>query len=641
MGDSQRATDTLKNVFGFKGFREGQEAAISCLLAGKSVLTIFPTGGGKSLCYQLPALLLEGVTLVISPLIALMKDQIDFLVSKGVAAARLDSTQEFSESREVYNKLNKGELKLLYVAPERLASEGFLQTLQRLRIPLMAIDEAHCISEWGHNFRPDYMKLANLSRTLRVGRVLALTATATPAVAKDIAGAFGISADCVVQTGFYRPNLNMHVSPALVNQRRELLLERIRTRPRGPTIVYVTLQRTAEEVAEFLARNDLPAKAYHAGMDNEVRHQVQDWFMGSGDAIVVATIAFGMGIDKRDIRYVYHYNLPKSLENYAQEIGRAGRDGKASVCELFASMEDRVVLENFTFGDTPTREAVASFIDDVLGRGEVFDVSIYDLAFVYDMRPLVVETVLTYLELDGILESTGPFYNEYKFQPLKSSAEIFARFDATRAEFLRGIFRHAQKGKTWFALDVERVARSLNEARPRIVKALNFLEEQGDLMLQVAGARQGYRVKRRPGDLAGLRQAMADRFAHRENRDIARLQQVLEFAGYEGCRTRYLLQYFGEQMNKDCGHCAWCEGHRPGAVPAGPNRSCEEIDGQGLYALRAEKHEALASPRQLARFLCGMNSPKTTRAKLSRHPLFGSLAEVPFGEVMAFAEGRG
>jgi ATP-dependent DNA helicase RecQ len=641
MGDLQRAIDTLKSVFGFDGFREGQEAAISHLLEGKSVLTIFPTGGGKSLCYQLPALLLDGVTLVVSPLIALMKDQIDFLVSKGVAAARLDSTQEFNESREVYNKLNKGQLKLLYVAPERLASERFLQTLQRLRIPLMAIDEAHCISEWGHNFRPDYMKLATLSRTLRVGRVLTLTATATPAVAKDIASAFAISADCIVQTGFYRPNLNLRVSPALVKQRRELLLEQIRTRPRGPTIVYVTLQRTAEEVAEFLAKNDLPAKAYHAGMDNDVRHQVQDWFMGSADAIVVATIAFGMGIDKRDIRYVYHYNLPKSLENYAQEIGRAGRDGKPSICELFASLEDRVVLENFTFGDTPTREAVASFIDDVLGRGEVFDVSIYDLAFVHDMRPLVVETVLTYLELDGILESTGPFYNEYKFQPRKSSAEIFARFDAARAQFLRGIFRHAQKGKTWFALDLERVARSLNEPRPRIVKALNYLEEQGDLILQVAGARQGYRLKRRPADLPALRQAMADRFAHREDRDIARLKQVLEFAGHEGCRTRYLLQYFGEQMNKDCGHCAWCEGHRAGPVPAGPKRSCEEIDGQGLATLRAERHEALASPRQLARFLCGMNSPKTTRAKLGRHPLFGSLGDVPFGEVMAFVENRG
>ena len=202
-------TDTLRDVFGFPAFREGQEAAVSRLLAGKSVLAIFPTGGGKSLCYQLPALLLDGVTLVVSPLIALMKDQIDFLVSRGVAAARLDSSIGMEEARRVYRELHDGRLKLLYVAPERLANERFLQTLKRLRLGMMAVDEAHCISEWGHNFRPDYMKLANLAKDLGVGRVLALTATATPSVAKDIAGAFGIAADDVVQTGFYRPNLEL------------------------------------------------------------------------------------------------------------------------------------------------------------------------------------------------------------------------------------------------------------------------------------------------------------------------------------------------------------------------------------------------------------------------------------------------
>ena len=205
--------DTLRDVFGFPSFREGQEAVVSRLLAGHSVLAIFPTGGGKSLCYQLPALLLDGVTLVVSPLIALMKDQIDFLVSRGVAAARLDSSIGMEEARRVYRELHDGRLKLLYVAPERLANERFLQTLKRLRLGMMAVDEAHCISEWGHNFRPDYMKLANLAQDLGVGRVLALTATATPSVAKDIAGAFGIAEDDVIQTGFYRPNLELRVTP--------------------------------------------------------------------------------------------------------------------------------------------------------------------------------------------------------------------------------------------------------------------------------------------------------------------------------------------------------------------------------------------------------------------------------------------
>src|SRR4051812_38394364 len=501
---SAAALETLRSVFGFPAFREGQEAVVSRLLSGKSVLAIFPTGGGKSLCYQLPALLLEGVTLVVSPLIALMKDQIDFLVSRGVAAARLDSSVGMEEARRVYRELHDGRLKLLYVAPERLANERFLQTLKRLRLGMMAVDEAHCISEWGHNFRPDYMKLANLAKDLGVGRVLALTATATPSVARDIAAAFGIAADDVVQTGFYRPNLELRVSP-VANEvgRRErgvggahpsspptpnslppapapsprdgLLLARLRDpdRPRGPTIVYVTLQKTAEDVALALASAGLPARAYHAGIDNEVRHEVQDWFMASADAVVVATIAFGMGIDKSDIRYVYHYNLPKSLENYAQEIGRAGRDGQPSVCELLACPDDATVLENFTFGDTPTPQAVAGLLDHVLGNGQDrFDVSTYELSGQFDVRPLVIETLLTYLELDGVIESTGPFYSEYKFQPRRSSAEMLARFDPERQQFLRKVLAQAKKLEKWFRIDVVRAAEATGQSRERVVSAL-------------------------------------------------------------------------------------------------------------------------------------------------------------------------
>src|SRR4051812_11180445 len=372
-----RPLELLAERFGFAEFRPGQEQVVDALLAGRSALAVFPTGAGKSLCYQLPALLLEGLTVVVSPLIALMKDQIDFLQRSGIAAARLDSSLGGAEQREIFERLRTGALKLLYVAPERFNNERFIAQLGRTRIGLFAVDEAHCISEWGHNFRPDYLTLAERSRELEAERVLALTATATPAVVADIRAGFGIEDADAVVTGFYRPNLTLLTTPLAAGEKDKRLIERLREGPPGSTIVYVTLQRTSLRVAALLAAAGLPARPYHAGMSPDERVAVQEWWSGSPQAIVVATIAFGMGIDKADVRYVYHHNLPKSLESYSQEIGRAGRDGEASICELLACPDDVPTLENFAFGDTPTRESLAGLLEEVLEHpaGGAFAVS--------------------------------------------------------------------------------------------------------------------------------------------------------------------------------------------------------------------------------------------------------------------------
>src|SRR5215203_5852556 len=238
---AERRLDVLEASFGFGAFRPGQEQVVGALLAGRSALAVFPTGAGKSLCYQLPALLLDGLTIVVSPLIALMKDQIDFLERRGIEAARLDSSLGADEQRAIYERLRAGSLKLLYVAPERFNNERFLAQLARTPIALFAVDEAHCISEWGHNFRPDYLKLAERARELEAERVLALTATATPVVVADIRAGFDIAEDDVVRTGFYRPNLNLMITPAKSDERQRLLVARLRERPPGSTIVYVTL----------------------------------------------------------------------------------------------------------------------------------------------------------------------------------------------------------------------------------------------------------------------------------------------------------------------------------------------------------------------------------------------------------------
>jgi ATP-dependent DNA helicase RecQ len=625
---------TLKNVFGFDTFREGQEPIISKILEGKSALAVFPTGSGKSLCYQLSALHLEGLTLVISPLIALMKDQIDFLHKRNIPAARLDSTLELAELRRIDLDLRARRLKLLFVAPERFSNERFIQKLRQLQISLMVIDEAHCISEWGHNFRPDYLKLARMARSLKVGRVLTLTATATPTVAEDICREFSINGDAFIHTGFYRPNLTLEVTPCRPNQQIALLLNRLRDRPRGPTIVYVTLQRTAEMVAEELSKSGFPARAYHAGLANDKRTTVQDWFMNSSDAIVVATIAFGMGIDKSDIRYVYHYNLPKSLENYSQEIGRAGRDGKASTCEMLACGSDITVLENFTFGDTPDATSIRAIADRVLANASEFDVSVYELSRSHDVRPVVVETLLTYLELADVIEATEPFYNEYQFTLLKSSREILDRFDTVRAEFLGGLFATAVKAEKWFSLDLAKVAGKLKTTRGRIIKALTFLQEQGDLTLKVAGLRQGYRIKTRPADPLILKNGLIERFEARERNDVNRVQQVVQLVEHSGCIVRSLLNHFGEELGRNCGHCRNCLHTSSGAIRVWREKGAPNLDEAKIENLRGRYPEALASPRQIARFLCGLNSPLLTQTKLHKHPEFGGLVGFPFQAVL-------
>ncbi len=631
--------ETLKTVFGFGHFREGQEQVIRQLLAGNSALAVFPTGSGKSLCYQLPALHMEGVSLVISPLIALMKDQVDFLRERGVAAARLDSSIGLDEIRRIDAELQAGTLKLLYVAPERFSNERFVNKLRRLKIAMMVIDEAHCISEWGHNFRPDYLKLARESRKLQVPRVLALTATATPSVAEDICREFAIKPEAFVHTGFYRPNLVVRVTPCTNGEQNEVLVRRLRERPRGATIVYVTLQRTAEAVATMLVKAGVAARAYHAGFTAEERDAAQDWFMASPDAVVVATIAFGMGIDKSDIRYVYHYNLPKSLESYSQEIGRAGRDGKESTCELLACGTDVTVLENFTYGDTPEPTSVADLVQQLVANRGEFDVSQYDLSRKYDVRPLVVNTLLTYLELANVIEATAPFYTEYQFAPKTSSTAMLARFDQERSKFLRALFASAKKGLKWYTIDLAAAAQKLDTPRDRIVKALTYLEEKGDLTLKVAGLRQGYRMKTPLANVAQLAQSLVDRFAVREQNDIERVEQVLEFAEEQGCLVRHLLGHFGEDLGRDCGHCGRCLGEPQAVIPR--RDSTVRLPTGALLELRRAHPKALATPRQIARFLCGIASPSLTTAKLSKHALFGSQVEAPFHAVLEAAGALG
>lgn len=335
----------LKTHFGYDSFRPYQKEIINHILSQKDALVLMPTGGGKSLCYQLPALYFKGLTLVISPLISLMKDQVDALQANGISAAFINSSLSHTEIHTIQNKAKKGELKILYIAPERIVLDYFMSFLKSLQISLLAIDEAHCISEWGHDFRPDYRSLKRLRQEFPNIPCMALTATATKRVSEDIMNQLHLQKVEVFISSFNRPNLYYTVIPK--RNSFDLLIDLLKKYQNEAVIIYCFSRKGTEELAEDLKTTGFKALAYHAGLENKIRKEVQEKFIRDEVPIITATIAFGMGIDKPDVRLIVHYDLPKSLEGYYQETGRAGRDGLSSECVLFYSYKDKMKQNYF------------------------------------------------------------------------------------------------------------------------------------------------------------------------------------------------------------------------------------------------------------------------------------------------------
>ena len=425
--DSAGLQRALREHFGHEGFRPGQESIVRAVLSGRPTIAILPTGGGKSLCYQLPAMLLPGTTIVVSPLVALMKDQVDALNAKGLPATFINSSLTESERAERQSALRRGAYRLVYVAPERFRSSSFLNALSGVRCPLLAVDEAHCISAWGHDFRPEYQRLAQARSQVSAERILALTATATPEVRRDIATALEMRDPRVFVAGFDRPNLFIEVSKVAGDKEKLGRLFAL-ARTGEPGLVYAATRKNVEKIVAAMRSSGLDALAYHAGLEDAERSSVQDAFLGGRVKVVVATNAFGMGVDKPDIRFVAHFDVPRSLEAYYQEIGRAGRDGQPSLAMLLFNYADVLLQRRMIESSYAEPGFVRRVWEEVRrspeGRGE-------SLARHLGVHPNEVQAALKLLESAGHLERRrgGGDADYAVMTPQVSAADLAVPFD--------------------------------------------------------------------------------------------------------------------------------------------------------------------------------------------------------------------
>lgn len=635
---SDSLQQTLQSVFGFDSLRPGQQPVIEAVMNGHSAAAIFPTGSGKSLCYQLPATQLPHLTLVISPLLALMKDQLSFLQGRGIAAASIDSSQSREETQQVMAGVKNGHIKILMISVERLKNERFREFIRQIPLSLMVVDEAHCISEWGHNFRPDYLKLPQYQRELNIPQTLLLTATATPAVIEDMQSKFDIASENITVTGFYRSNLDISVLPCEEENKLTQLSDIIAAAPKLPSIVYVTQQQTAEQVANSLIRLGINAHAYHAGMKSDIREKIQQQFMDSQIDCIVATIAFGMGVDKSDIRRVIHFDLPKSIENYAQEIGRAGRDGQRSECILLGNTSGLTVLENFVYGDTPEPSSINYVLAQIRENTPQWEVMALRLSRDSNIRQLPLKTLLVYLELAKVIEAKYSYFAEYRFKFLQDRSFILNQFQGERRQFIEAIFACSTKAKVWCQVDLEALWMNYQSERSRVVAALDYFHQNGWIELESKQLTDVYSVLPVTQNQEATSQHLVELFQSKEQKDIERIHTMLNLFQSSDCLSYQLAHYFADHnAPTQCGHCSVCRGQ----IASFPQPQQEQPELAHLSAWVDEFVQlspTAISNAAVARFLCGISTPIITQLKASKLRGYGSMANVSFEHVLKQVE---
>ncbi|MDJ0522327.1 MAG: RecQ family ATP-dependent DNA helicase [Planctomycetota bacterium] len=624
----EEAYTVLRETFGFDAFREGQEEVVAAVLEGRDVLCVMPTGAGKSLCYQLPAVLREGVTLVVSPLISLMQDQVESLRRHGVPAAEIHSMVPLEEQDQALDDAARGDLKLLFVAPERFRNARFRRRILGAGVSLVAIDEAHCISQWGHDFRPDYRRLGAALEALESPQVLALTATAPPEVQDDVVEQLNLREPARFVRGIVRANLAYEVVRARGREAKDAVLRGLLA-DGGATLVYCATRKEVDRVHGWLRAEKHPALRYHAGLDDGERARSQEAFLSGEAQLMVATNAFGMGVDRPDIRCVVHYDIPRSVEAYVQETGRAGRDGEPARCVLLFNPADLHIQRFFLESANPSREVVTEVFRVLRSMGEGrLELTADDIAARMHVQATgrAVGSALAVLDRASLVRRGGRKENLAQVTVLPSAGDLFT--EQPLPPGLGRLFAHLIERfgvNRASGLDVVALAEARGVTPETIRRGLTRLHDLARIEYVPPFRGRATELK---GGLAedALAHVDFELLEAKRRREEDRLDEMVGFTASPGCRVRYLLACFGVADGASCGVCDRCAGHAHAAAAEPPDERTRETVRVVLEAVRA--YDKRYGFRKLAGHLAGSRAEGIASGPLSRGDTYGRLSHL-------------
>jgi len=562
----------LKKYFGYSSFKPVQKEIITSIINGKNTLAVLPTGAGKSLCYQLPALMSESFSIVISPLIALMKDQVDSINKKEKLAAYINSSLDYSESEKVLYEIWQGKIKLLYVSPEKLANTYFVERIKKLNPDYLFIDEAHCISQWGHNFRPNYRRIKEFADFIGIKNISGFTATATPIVQEDIVNQLGMENPQIFVSGFERDNLFLNVIHTKHKKEKALKLLKENLHP---AIIYTSTRKNAEELNDYINLNGIEAEYYHAGLASGQRKIIQDDFLSGRLNVIIATNAFGMGIDKENIRTIIHYNCTGTIENYYQEIGRAGRDGKDSNIFLLYDLKDKIVQEYFIKNNFPTNNelkivynTICNFAEVAIGTRLQNDIILEKQFFLLlsqqGITKLKFNSAINFLSISGYFEQVSQYGREYFFRFIFKDSELKKYITSLKNKNLKDfilILLNKYRGKAFLSqipIDFDNLSKDSSLPKAQLLIHFETLRSLGIITFNKPTKQPVLKMlqERIPFEQVKLD---TDNLQNLINNAYKKLEEMIEYTYTEKCRFNYILSYFGEvKTGYKCGHCDNC-----------------------------------------------------------------------------------